>query len=221
MSMDFRYGEMYIPQVGGLGPSIRYRNIYMDLWGKTFRVAVKKVYVDADGQPVKPECDANAYMAEEYPHMAEQLDRNGGVYYSSQGIYENPFALLEMVRENRLTLHKPRLEIHGGSKDYAPCYSFHGNICEVSYAFYFRIFSPAFAARVREKALDRPIYPHDDYKLLVPVLNACPSCGGTNCQVRGATGMACWAVICKCGYKGPIRENDDNAAFAWNDGLKE
>lgn len=181
----------------------------------------KKVFVDGAGQPLKPEPDANTFMEKEYPSIWQQLDRNGGVYFSSKGLYENPFALLEMVRENRYTLKSPRLEVAGWNEDFAHSYIFRGDICEVTYSFYFRIFSPAFAARVRDRALDRPIYPHEDFKLLTPVLNPCPECGGVESKVRSPSGFALWSVVCKCGHKGPVRQNDDLAAFAWNDGLTE
>lgn len=216
MSITFRYDEQkMIKTTAGNVASLP---VLMDMWGQTFHILnrVNKSYAVLD-----PDIGATEFMEQEHLDIANQLDRNLGAFYKIEGFYDNPFTMLEMVRENRFTLQHPRLEVYGGKFGYGKYYDFSGDICEVSSRFYYRIYSPAFAARVREKALDRAIYPVEDVKFLAPVLIACPKCGGTSLQTRSPAGFALWAVICKCGHKSPVRQNDDLAAFAWNDGLVE
>jgi hypothetical protein len=216
MEWIFRYDTQN--SIVGADGAVKTVPIVMDMWDKTYHVLSREASLDWDGNE---EQDATAYMNKEHGNIVDQLDIYRGAFYTISGLYVNPLTMLANVRENRHTLHAPRLEVNGGKDGYGLYYDFGGAVWEMSGRFHYRIYSPSFAARVREKALDRPICPQQDYRLLAPVLSPCPSCGGIHCQVRGAMGMARWSVICKCGHKGPLRQNDDLAAFAWNDGLTE
>lgn len=81
----------------------------------------------------------------------KQLLENGGKFFRFHGFYDDPFTMLAEVIERQHHFTEPS-EMYYASLEESGFVDFHGNRKEVSAAFFYRIYDPEMAAKIRRTA---------------------------------------------------------------------
>lgn len=78
------------------------------------------------------------------------LIANGGKYFKFNGFYDDPFEMLEEIKERKHTFSEPENKIYACSFEENGFIDFRGNRREVSAAFHYRIYDREMAEKIQE-----------------------------------------------------------------------
>lgn len=144
-NIEFVMGETYVSTYG-LTSNAEYTPIYAMLNGKKcfVRNSVKGINHSTYGWN---EYEKNK-NERELKKVKESLIEHDGKYITFHSLYDNPFELLEWIKEKGYTLEVyPEFFRKSSNEDFT---DFHGNSCEYSCAFHYRIYDEEMIKQLEE-----------------------------------------------------------------------
>ena len=75
---------------------------------------------------------------------------NDGKYFVFHGFYNDPFEMLKEIAREQYTFTESEENNYYGSIEKSGYLDFHGNLCEVSAAFHYRIYDREMAEKIKE-----------------------------------------------------------------------
>ena len=112
-------------------------------------------YMRKDGKEYfmfnRREPDSSWRLAENEARKAF-LVSNGGKYFKFNGFYDDPYEMLKEMAEREHTFTEREDNNYWCSIEKHGFIDFHGNRCEVSAAFHYRIYDPEMAQRIQKIA---------------------------------------------------------------------
>ena len=120
-----------------------YRPVYMLKDGVEYFV-VNRLVADKDGSWGKYDVKRSNDEIEHYKKFLENTD---GKYFKFNGSIDDPFAMLNEMKERKHTFTSGELLYYNSEND--RIVDFHGNRCEASVAFHYRIYDAQMVERLK------------------------------------------------------------------------